>query len=173
MQVPATEKRLKNHKPRRHTAITADSDLQGISGWEVWSWLRREPSACRQRQGCSCVTQEETSWWTHGHHVHHLTVMSIFAFTLTQHSLSNEFQMTFVSPRGSNLLRKQQCDPENWRNLLFPLFKMQKSLTTYFRRVRLGRFFGWSLFGKRCCYGWKYNSLWILRVVLLSNISQM
>lgn len=116
--------KVKEPQSRRRIPITADSDLQEISGWEVWSSLRREPSACRQRKGCSCVTQEESSWWTRGGI---MTVISIFAFTLIQQSLPNEFQIRWpVCHSGSNLLRKQQFDPENWRSLLLPLFKRQK-----------------------------------------------
>lgn len=119
---------VKEPRSRHHRIpITADSDLQEISGWEVWSWLRREPSACRHADrgwGRSRVRQEEKSWWTRGGI---MTVMSIFAFTLIQQSPSwISDQVTFVSPRWSSLLTKQQSDPENWRSLLLPLFKIQK-----------------------------------------------
>lgn len=101
---------VKVNEPQTHHRIpvTADSDLQEISGWEVWSWLRREPSACRQRKGCSCVTQEENSWWTRGGV---RTVMSIIAFTLI---LPTEFQIRWPSfhpedqtcSESNNLTRK-------------------------------------------------------------------
>lgn len=146
MQVPVTEKRLKNRKPHRrppyHRWLWPSGNIRMGSLVLAATWALSLQTAVRGGE-----LMMNMCW--------RLTVMSIFAFTLIQQSLPNEFQMTFVSPRGPNLLRKQHCDPENWRKLLLPLFKMQKSLTTYFRTTYY--------FGKRCWFWLEINALWIRR----------